>query len=101
MDVNDGVPARTMSELMAYIRANPGKLNYGTGLFGPVGLPREVIDRLGRDMAKVLARADVQDQLGRLAFDPQSSSGEELGALVKEQLGGWRKAVREAGIPVE
>lgn len=193
MDVNDGVPARTMPELMAYIRANPGKLNYGTGngtsivamsqlaqlakldmvhipykgdaplttdiiggrvhlmfaagtalphvqsgklrvvatllpkrsplatdaptmaevglnnlsitpwggLFGPVGLPREVIDRLGRDMAKVLARADVQDQLGRLAFDPQSSSGEELGAQVKEQLGGWRKAVREAGIPVE
>ena len=191
--VNEGVPAKTMPELMAYIRANPGKLNYGTGngtsivataqfaqlakldmvhipykgdaplttdiiggrvhlmfaagtalphvqsgklraiatllpkrsplapeaptmtevglnnlsitpwggLFGPAGLPRDVVDRLSREMARVLARADVQDQLGRLAFDPQSSTGEELGALVKDQLGGWRKVVREAGIPAE
>lgn len=28
--VHDSVPARTMAEFMAYIKANPGKLNFGT-----------------------------------------------------------------------
>lgn len=68
------------------------------GLFGPAGLPRDVVDRLGREVAKVLARPDVGEQLGGLAFDPQSSPSEELRAFVKEQLGVWKNVALAAGI---
>ena len=191
--VHESVPGKTLPDLLAHVRANPGKLNYGTGngtsivataqlaqsaklemvhvpykgdaplladiltgrvhmmfaagsslpqakdgklrvlatmlpsrsalvpevptlaesgvtglsatpwggLLGPANLPRDVVSRLSRELVQVLARSDVREQLGRLAFEAQSSSPEEFGAFVKEQLAVWRKAVREAGIQPE
>jgi tripartite-type tricarboxylate transporter receptor subunit TctC len=189
--VHADVPAKTVPELLAYVRANPGKLNYGTGnstsiiataqlaqlekldmvhvpykgdapvtidlvagrvqmvfatpgsalphakegrlrvlatllpnrsalipeaptmaevgltklsiaswagLFGPAKLPREIVDRLAREMKTVMARADVREQLGRYAFEGESSSPEELGAFLKEQLGVWRQTIKDTGI---
>lgn len=43
------------------------------GLFGPAKMPKEVVDRLAREMAVVLARSEVRDAFGKLAFEPRSS----------------------------
>ena len=63
--------------------------------------PRELVSRVSRELALVLARPDVREQLGRLAFEAQSSSPEEFGAFMRDQVGVWRRAVREAGIQPE
>jgi tripartite-type tricarboxylate transporter receptor subunit TctC len=68
------------------------------GLFGPAGLPRDVVDRLNREMLKVLARPDVREQLGRQAFDPQGSTPDEFRAFVRDQLRAWKTVALEAGI---
>lgn len=68
------------------------------GLFGPAGLPHDVVDRLGREVAKVLARPDVGEQLGGLAFDPQASTPDELRAFVREQLDVWKGVAVQANI---
>src|SRR6202165_5393413 len=45
--VNPNTPVRTLGELMAYARANPGKLNFGSGGSGSVAhLSGEVLKRL-------------------------------------------------------
>lgn len=71
------------------------------GLFGPAKMPKEIVDRLGREMAALLSRSDVREAFGRLAFEPKSSSPQELAAIVAEQLEAFKKGVREAGIAQE
>ena len=68
------------------------------GLFGPAKMPKDVVDKIARATATVLARRDVLDGLDRLAFEGRSSTPEELGAFLKEQVEIWRRTVKEVGI---
>ena len=188
------VPANNIAELLAYIRANPGKLNYGSGnstsmvstaqlvqqekldvvhipykgdgplsvdllggrvhfaiatpgvaapqvkegklrvlatllpsrspllpqaptmaeaglrelsitpwgaVFGPAHMPKEIVGRLSRELAAVLKRPEVREAFQKLAFEPRSSTPEELAAFVKEQGEIWRRVVAEVGIKPE
>jgi len=190
--VHESVPAKTVGELLAHVRANPGKVNYGTGngtsilttaqfaaaeklemahipykgdapatadliagrvqlvigtlsagvqpqikegrlrvlatllphrspllpeaptaseaglrsltitpwagLFGPPGMPKDVVDRLVAEMRTVAARRDVREALDGIAFELQASTPEEMSALLADQLQIWRRAVQDLGI---
>jgi tripartite-type tricarboxylate transporter receptor subunit TctC len=191
--VHPSVPARTLDELIAYARANPGKLNYATGntggivmtgmlasqagmqlvhipykseppaitdllsgnvqmmissyatvaahlregrlralvttlpsrspllpevpsiaeagfkfpflpwagLFGPARMPKDVTERLNRELNALLRRQDVRESLLKQAFEPRGSGAAEFAAYVREQFAIWGKAIREAGIQPE
>jgi tripartite-type tricarboxylate transporter receptor subunit TctC len=71
------------------------------GIFGPAGLPKEVVSRVSAALAKVLVRQDVIDGLGKIAFQPKHSSPEELTAFLKEQMEVWRTTARQVGIEPE
>jgi tripartite-type tricarboxylate transporter receptor subunit TctC len=68
------------------------------GLFGPAKMPKEVVDRLARAVAATVALPEVREQLERYAFDGRSSTPEELGAYLKEQIDVWTRTVKEIGI---
>jgi tripartite-type tricarboxylate transporter receptor subunit TctC len=71
------------------------------GLFGPAKMPKEIVDRVARDLAAVLARPEVRDAFGRLAFEPRSSTPQELTAFVAEQLEAYRRVTREVGLSLD
>jgi len=71
------------------------------GLFGPPGLPREVVERVGRDIAVVLAKPDVKEAFGKLAFETRSSTPQELTAFVIEQLDAYRRAARQMNLSLD
>jgi tripartite-type tricarboxylate transporter receptor subunit TctC len=71
------------------------------GLFGPARLPRDVVDRVAREMAVVLARPEVKEAFGRLAFEPRSSTPQELTVFVTEQLEAYRRAAQAVGLSLD
>jgi tripartite-type tricarboxylate transporter receptor subunit TctC len=71
------------------------------GVFGPARMPKEVVDRLARELAVVLQRPEVREGLGKIAFGPKSSTPEELAAFLKVQIEVWRRTAEEVGIKPE
>ena len=71
------------------------------GLFGPPKLPKEIVDRVAREIAVVLARPEVKEAFGRLAFEPRSSSPQELGAFVADQLDAYRRVAKQVGLSLD
>ena len=98
-------PSRSalLPEVPTAAEAGLGKMSLTPwgGVFGPKGMPKEVVDRLARELAVVLKRQDVRDNFGKLAFEPKSSSPEELSGILKQQIEAWTTAAREAGIQPE
>lgn len=69
------------------------------GLVGPAGLPPEIVTRLHKEFAAVLALPDVRSKLNEQGFAPRSSTPQELKDYMVEQLGVWKSALKSAGIP--
>lgn len=72
-----------------------------SALFGPAGMPKEVVDRLNREVRVILQRQDIREQLDKLAFDSGGSTSEELAAYIREQIDAWRNMARKVGIEPE
>jgi tripartite-type tricarboxylate transporter receptor subunit TctC len=99
------LPSRSplLPEVPTAAEAGLGKVTVTpwAGVFGPAKMPREIADRVSRELAVVLAREDVREAMGKIAFAPRSSTPDELAAFLKEQLESWARTVRAAGIMPE
>ena len=71
------------------------------GLFGPAGLPADVVDRLSGDVLKILGKKEVRDRIEALGGDLAPAPSREFGQYVVKQLEVWRVKVRDAGIAPE
>ena len=68
------------------------------GFLAPKGTPKEVIDRLNKEIVKALANQQVVSALHKTGTEPKSSTPEEFGAYIKREYDTWGKVVKEAGI---
>ena len=71
------------------------------GVFGPPKMPRDIVERLNKEVNAALKRPDVLEQLQRYGYAAEGSTPEGLTAINREDLALWRKLVREAGIALE
>jgi len=68
------------------------------GYFGPANLPRDIVVRLNAEIRKIVEKPEIKAQLAALGMDAFSSTPEELGTFVGDQLVLWEKLIRNAGI---
>ena len=193
-DINPDVPAKTLQEFVAYARANPGKLNYGTGnpltilsmvqlmnaaniamvhvpykgegpltpdliagrvqctflsnpagiqlaregrlrtlavladkrsglmpevptvaeaglpqitvrqwagVYGPAKLPREVVERLNREVTAAVKRPQLVEKMQSYGYAAESSTAAELYEINRADLELWRKLIADARLELD
>ncbi len=67
----------------------------------PSKTPREIIDRLNRDLVRALNTPETREQLLANGMEPQPGTPEELARQIESQLAVWGRVVRDAGIQAE
>lgn len=78
------------------------EVNTWFGWVGPAGLPADIVGRLNTEIAKILARADVRDNLAQQGFDvAPAAPPAAFGKLIADDLGKWIPIVRRSGAKVD
>jgi tripartite-type tricarboxylate transporter receptor subunit TctC len=72
-----------------------------TGLVVPAGTPKEIVDLLQKEAAKIVAQGDVKEKLSALGFIPVANTPSEFSARIKAEIEKWGKVVRDAKLKVE
>jgi len=77
----------------------PGFENAGWfGLMAPAGTPREVIDQVQRDSAKILLSDEFRAKLGQQGMVPVANSPADFAAAIREESAHWAKLIKERGL---
>lgn len=102
-----GVTTATRSTLLPNVPtiAEAGLPGYETnnwyGFLAPANTPKPIIDRLNREMVKILAMPDVKEKLAALGAEPVGSSPQQFAAAIKADVEKWKRIVTETGAKAE
>ena len=68
------------------------------GVFATAGTPKPVIDRLNKEINRIIHLPDVVAVLDKQGVSPTGSTPEEFQALISREINQWRDIAREANI---
>ena len=68
------------------------------GFLGPAGIPSPILARMNAELAKVLKIPAVQERLSQMGVQVASSSPDEFGKFIRNEVDRWGKVVRENNI---
>src|SRR6478672_3973757 len=71
------------------------------GLLAPAGTPKEIIDRLGEELRKIVDIPEVREQIQKEGGDPLTSSPAEYGVDIDKEEKKWGGLVKKLGLKVE
>ena len=71
------------------------------GLVGPARMPPGMVASINADVRSVWDRPETVKRLGDIGFDGFSSTPEEFGAFIKDEIVKWGRMARAAGIEPE
>jgi tripartite-type tricarboxylate transporter receptor subunit TctC len=74
------------------------ELDGWNGFFAPAKTPREVLDRLQREVAAAVKHPDISKRLLDMGAEPVGSSGAEQEAILKRQMDQFRPVIREVKV---
>jgi len=71
------------------------------GIMVPAGTPAEIVDKLNREIVRIVALPDVQDKLVELGLVPFSNSPADYGAMIKADRDRYATIIKQVGVKLE
>lgn len=71
------------------------------GILTTAGTPKPVIDKLNREVVRILQLSDVKERLFVHGYTAAPGTPQEFGHLIQSDLAKWRKVVKVSGIRIE
>jgi tripartite-type tricarboxylate transporter receptor subunit TctC len=71
------------------------------GVMAPAGTPKEIVDRLNAEIAKVIAKPSIQQAWAKQGAVPMTMTPAEFDAFLRRDIEKWAKVIRTAGIKMQ
>jgi tripartite-type tricarboxylate transporter receptor subunit TctC len=95
-------PKRTLDNLPAMNELLPGyDVTQWYGLLLPAGAPKEIVERLNKEIARAIANPKIAQLYVALGTQPLSNTPEEFLAFIKAEKEKWGKVIKTANIKAD
>src|SRR5262245_3555075 len=71
------------------------------GLIGPKGMPASIVQQLNAEVTRVLKLKEASEQLQNDGVSPAGGTPEGFREAIRQEIGTWRKVVKDAGVKAE
>jgi tripartite-type tricarboxylate transporter receptor subunit TctC len=75
--------------------------NLWVGVFAPAGTPPDIVDKINKDIDRVLQTPDVKERLATLGAEPMPMSPAEFRKFVQAEIDDSAKVIKAAGIKAQ
>ncbi|GMV56282.1 MAG: hypothetical protein AMXMBFR6_20870 [Betaproteobacteria bacterium] len=71
------------------------------GLLAPAGTPRDIVNKLSVELAKVMALPELRERFASLGMEPLTGTPEQFANFMRTETVKWAKVVRDSGAKAE
>ena len=72
-----------------------------SGLLAPAGTPKPIIDKLYKEVARIIATDDMKNFMLKTGAEPALMGPQEFGQYIKSEIAVWGKVVKAANIRID
>jgi tripartite-type tricarboxylate transporter receptor subunit TctC len=71
------------------------------GLLAPAGTPREIVEKIRTDVAKVLESAEMRERFAGQGAPPVADTPEQVTAYIRSEIDKWTRVVKVPGAKID
>jgi tripartite-type tricarboxylate transporter receptor subunit TctC len=71
------------------------------GLAAPAGTPRPIVERLNKELNRILATDDMKKRLIAEGSDPAPGTPEDYAANIRREEGKWAALIKQLGLTID
>ena len=92
------IPSMPEVQTMAEAGLPEAEIVIWYGLVAPAATPKKIIDRLNREVVKVMSRPDIRALFSKQGVDPEPDSPEEFAKIIRDDYARWTKVIHATGL---